>query len=154
MHMTVILRKSMGWSAWGAIMLAALAACEPKAAGDPPKEPPPRPDPGPITSDMVGAANALGGVLFRANGDFVVVDAAGKEVAPCRLPDPDRKTDAAADVGECQKVSNTTITNVQSIAVVRHTGSHCIIIGPVQTVSAGGVVTSSGVFQLPPGCTH
>ncbi len=154
MHTPDTLRKLMGWSFCGGILLAALAGCEPKAAGEAPPKTGTATESGPIGTATLGSADVVGGVLFGPNGEFVVVDARGNKVAPCRLPDADRNADAPADAGECQKVRNTTITDLQSIGGVRHTGSHCLIVGPVQTVSAGGVVSSSGVFQLPPGCTH
>ena len=165
MHMSGSLGRSMRWSVLGGIMVALLAGCERDATVAPPKDEPPETGAapvvippvgnGPIGADLLGSSSVIGGVIFRANGEFVVVDAAGNEVVPCTLPDPGRKGYAPTTTsgGECQKVSGTTITNVQSIAAVRHTGSHCMILGPVYTVSAGGVVTSS-VYQLPPGCTH
>jgi hypothetical protein len=153
----------MRWSVLGGIMVAALAGCERDATVAPPKDKPAETGTapvvtapvgnGPIGADLLGSSSVIGGVIFRANGEFVVVDAAGNEVVPCTLPDPRRKGYAATSGGECLKVSDTTITNVRSIAAVSHTGSHCLILGPVYTVSAGGVVTSS-VYQLPPGCTH
>jgi hypothetical protein len=161
----------MRWSVLGGIMVAVLAGCERDAAVAPPKDKPheigtapvvvppiviPPVGDGPIGADLLGSSSVIGGVIFRANGEFVVVDAAGNEVVPCTLPDPGHKGYASTTTsggGECQKVSDTTITSVQSIAAVRHTGSHCLIVGPVYTVSAGGVVTSS-VYQLPPGCRH
>ena len=155
MHKSDTLKKVMSRSISGAIMITAfLAGCEPKAAAEPPKQTPPKEDTSPGGGGITGANDAVGGILFLANGDLVVVDAAGNKVAPCQLPDPDRNPDDAAGRAECQKVRDTTIIDLQSIAVVRHTGSQCLTVGPSQTVSAGGVVTGSPVYQLPPGCAN
>lgn len=154
MHTSNTLHKLIGWSISGAIMMAVLAGCEPKAAAEPPNQTPPKEDTGPVGADIIGSTDAVGGILFLANGHLVVVDAAGNRVAPCRLPDPEKNPDDADGGDECQKVRDTTITDLNSIAVVRHTGSQCLTLGSSQTVSAGGVVTGSPVYQLPPGCTN
>lgn len=154
MHTQDTLKKLVGWSASATIIMAVLAGCEPKAAAEPPKPTPPSEVPGPVGAELFGSHDAVGGIILLANGNVVVVDAKGTRLDPCRLSDPEMKQNDSAEYAECQKVSDTTITNIQSFAVVQHTGSKCFSVGPAQSVSGGGVQTGSAVYQVPPGCTN
>lgn len=139
---------SIGRTACAALALAALAGCVPRAAWEPPLA-----GGAPVAGDIL-SGGAIGGVLVGASGKLVVVDAAGRPATPCRLPEAERtSTDMATQAPDCVKLAGTTVTRLQSVGVLGHTGSHCVLIGPFQTVSAGGVVTTT-YYQLPPGCRH
>lgn len=142
-------RASFVRTACAALALTALAGCVPRAAWEPPVA-----GGAPVAGDVLSGGGAIGGVLVGASGELVVVDAAGRPAMPCRLPDPERtQAGTATQVPECAKLVGTTVTRLQSVGVLGHTGSHCVLIGPFQTVSAGGVVTTT-YYQLPPGCRH
>lgn len=102
------------------------------------------------STDKASAASAfdptkvVGAVVFGVDGEIRIVDANGQPVPPCALPGAGKDT---GDAPECPNVRGTTILNAQSLSVVRHTGSHCILVG---SVVGGRYVT----VQLPPGCKH
>ncbi len=140
---------TVGRSACAAFALAALAGCVPRAAWQPPVA-----GGAPVAGDVLSSGGAIGGVLVGASGELIVVDAGGRPAPPCRLAEAERThAGTATQVPECAKLVGTTVTRLQSVGVLGHTGSHCVLIGPFQTVSAGGVVTTT-YYQLPPGCRH
>jgi len=134
-------------SAWSGVVLVSLAGCSPPSA--PAKDPAVEVQPG-----LVDPSRAIGAVVFGTNGEVLVVDAEGKPVQPCALPVSGKEPGAAGDMPECHKVRDTTITMLQSIALVGHTGSSCLTLAPSQTVSGGGFVQGATAFQIPPGCAQ
>jgi hypothetical protein len=131
---------------FGGIVAASLVGCKPAEKIEPPKT---NPSPGSVTGTLsFDLRDAVGAVVFGRNGEVTVVDGKGQPVPPCTLPGEE----AAPQPTEqrlCQKVSNTAILELNSIAAVRHTGSNCLLL---QTVAAGHAVSAGGLFQLPPGC--
>ena len=130
---------------WAGIVAASFAGCKPAENVEPPRT---NPAPGGVTGTLFDLGDAVGAVVFGRNGEITVVDGKGQPVQPCTLPGEGAATQQT-DVSLCQKVSNTAITDLKSIAVVRHTGSSCWLL---QTVAAGQALSAYGLFQLPPGC--
>ena len=130
---------------WGGICAASLAGCEPAERAEPPQT---NPSPGGVTGTLFDLGDAVGAVVFGRNGEITVVDGKGQPVQSCTLPGGEPAAQQT-DQRLCQKVSNTAITDLKSIAVVRHTGSSCWLL---QTVAAGQAISAYGLFQLPPGC--
>lgn len=155
-------------SACGGLVMACLVAgCQPKTE---PKPPPAAADLGEIARRLIDPNYAVGALVLGKNGEIVAVDATGTVVPPCALPgerpaDPpnpvgapakpegdvakpegDLARVAAGEDPECAKVRNTTIINLQSTGIVRHTGSTCTTVGPI--IHAG----KARYFQVPVGC--
>ncbi|MBL8447717.1 MAG: hypothetical protein JNJ44_09940 [Zoogloeaceae bacterium] len=99
-----------------------------------------------VAKRFVDPNYAMGALVVGQNGEIIAVDASGKPVPPCSLPSGAAGDTKQAPAPECSKVRNTTITDVQAPAIVRHTGSTCTLVGPI--IHAGRAY----YFQLPPGC--
>ena len=99
-----------------------------------------------VAKRFVDPTYAMGALVVGKNGEIIAVDASGKPVPPCSLPSGAAGDTKQAAAPECPKVRNTTITDVQAPAIVRHTGSTCTLVGPI--IHAGRAY----YFQLPPGC--
>lgn len=126
------------WSGLVGVTLLALAGCGSKENHD-------APGGGKGTAQSVlDPTTTAGAVVFGVNGEIRVVDGNGRPIAPCSLPGAGKDTDGAP---ECPKVRGTTILSAEAISVVRHTGSHCMLLG---MISAGKYIT----FPVPPGCTN
>lgn len=154
-------RLRLAMSACGGLVMACLVAgCQPKTE---PKPPPATADLGEIARRLIDPNYAVGALVLGKNGEIVAVDATGKVVPPCALPgeqpaeqpnptgvptkpEGDLARVAAGEDPECAKVRNTTIINLQSTGIVRHTGSTCTTVGPI--IHAG----KARYFQLPVGC--
>lgn len=137
----------------GIAMACLVAACQPKAE---PKPPAAAADLSEISRRLIDPTYAVGALVLGKNGEIVAVDATGKVAPPCALPgeqptDPLKPTGEPATVATedpaCAKIQNTMIINLQSIGIVRHTGSTCTTVGPI--IYAG----KARYFQLPVGCT-
>ncbi len=117
----------------GAVFIAGLTGCEH------PKPPPPvssEPDLKDVAKRFVDPSYAVGALVIGKNGEVLPVAADGKRIQPCLLPtvrdNPDAKAPeiaAKGEIQECPKARDTTILDVQSVAVVRHTGSTCVTVG-------------------------
>lgn len=121
----------------GTIVAAALAGCGGKEG------PPPAGGKEPVAMAF-DPTKVVGAVVLGVDGEIRIVDANGQPVPPCSLPGAGKDTGGAP---ECPNVRGTTILSAEALSVVRHTGSHCVLVG---TVVAGRYVT----VQLPPGCKH
>jgi len=152
-------RQPLTRTPWCVLAAACLVVgCQPK--GEPKVEPTPPAavDLGAVAKRLLAPDYAVGALLIGKNGEIVAVDITGQTRPPCSLPEipvtdaaaqapsAEGKRAATADEPECAKVRNTTIANLQSPSIVRHTGSNCFLVGPI--IHAGRAY----YYQLPPGC--
>lgn len=99
-----------------------------------------------VAKRMMTKDNVVGALLLGKNGEIIPVDANGRVVPGCALPKARTDGDKAVTANECAKTRGTTITDLQPVSIVRHTGSTCITVG---TVFGGKYWT----YQIPKGCT-
>ncbi|HMV17946.1 MAG TPA: hypothetical protein PLN96_05425 [Zoogloea sp.] len=122
-------------AAFGVTVLAGLTGCEhPKPPA--PAASIPEPDLKDVAKRFVDPSYAVGALVIGKNGEVLPVSAEGKRIQPCLLPKaPETPTAKAPEIAtqgeiqECPKARDTTILDVQSVAVVRHTGSTCVTVG-------------------------
>lgn len=72
---------------------------------------------------------SLGALVIGKNGEILPVDAEGKPVKPCRMPDAAGDTQDKLDLPDCIKTRDTTIHDIRSLAIVTHSGSTCVTYG-------------------------
>lgn len=147
MEKTQRMRRLVLWPVLGALTALTLAACMSKEAKEVPAV-----DLSELARRFVDPDHAVGALVLGKDGEIIAVDATGKPVAPCALAPEEGATASApvareAEEPECAKIRGTTLTNIQSTAIVRHTGSTCTTVGPI--ISGGRAY----YFQLPQGCT-
>jgi hypothetical protein len=128
---------------WGGIVAASLSGCKPAEKVEPPN---PNPSPGGVTGTLFDLGDAVGAIVFGRNGEITVVDGKGQAVQPCTLPGRESGSQQT-ELRLCQKVSNTAITDLKSIGVVRHTGSDCILLNP-QIIAGGEAFSAGDLYQL------